>query len=188
MQPQTPYFMQHPGKAPKAPLSKKGRILLVAGGATVLLIVALVLMAIINSAGSAGRENLITAAQQQAELIRISKLGQDRARDTAAKNLAVTVNLSLQSDQTALLAELKKQGVKMDAKKLALGKKASTDTLLTNAEQSNKFDDVFIQTMQAQLKQYQQTLNTAYGSTDKAKLQTLLKQQYVNAQLLASSK
>lgn len=180
--------MQNPTNGAKAPLSKKGRILLVVGGGTALLIIILVFMAILSSAGSAGKQTLLTAAQQQAELIRVSKLGQERARNTTAKNLAMTVSLSLQTDQSALLAELKKQGVKADAKSLALGKKAATDTLLTDAEQANKFDAVFIQTLQLQLKQYQQTLNTAHQGTDKKKLKALLKQQYVNAKLLANAK
>ena len=180
--------MEQPSKAPKAPLSKQGRILLAAGGGIALVIIAVVFIAILGSAGNAGRDSLITAAQQQAELIRVSKLGQDRARGSTAKNLAINVQLSLQSDQTALLAELKKQGVKLKPQELAAAKKPATDTLLTNAEQSNKFDAVFIQTMQLQLKQYGQTLNTAYSNTDKKKLQALLKQQYTNAQLLASSK
>jgi flagellar basal body-associated protein FliL len=188
MQPQNPYdFIQNTPKKPKAPLSKNGRIFAVVGGMLALLMVVVIFMAILSSAGKAGRDSLLATAQKQAELIRVSKLGMDRARGTGAKNLAITVNLSLQSDQKTLLAAISKQGTKIGPKELALGKKASTDTILTNAEQSNKFDEVFIKTIQDQLTDYQKSLNTAYGNTSSKKLQDVLKQQYTHAGLLAKA-
>lgn len=191
MQPQTPYFMQTPAKGPKgakAPLSKKGRILAVAGGAIALILIATIFMAVLSSAGKAGREELLSVAQQQTELIRISKIGIDRSRNTSAKNLAMTVSVSLQSDQKTLSAALSNQHIKISPKQLAMGKKQSTDKLLTEAEQANKFDAVFIETIQAQLKKYKQTLNSAHGKTSNKKLKALLEKQFKNAHLLSTAK
>lgn len=188
MQPQNPYDFMHAGQISRNGGSKKTRILIVAGGATVLLIVALIFISILGSAGKADKQSLITLAQQQTELIRVSKLGQERAKDSSAKNLAVTVGVSLQSDQTALQGILKSQHIKLSAKELAAGKKQETDSLLNNAEQTNKFDAVFIQTIQLQLKNYQKTLNDTYTKTQSKKTKALLEHQYKNARLLANSK
>ena len=168
--------------------SKQSRIFIVLGGLLVLLIIGFVVAALISSAANAGKADLIKVAQQQAELVRVSKIGVDRAKDSSARNLATTVSLSLQSDQTALVASLKSSGIKVSAKELALGKDPKTDTALTAAEQSNKFDEVFIQTIQAQLVDYQKSLKTAYDKTDSKKLKQTLSDQFNTAGLLATAK
>lgn len=179
-----------PAKRPLLPTgnSTKQRLLIVAGGAVILLLIVIIVFALFASAGNAGKANLMKAAQQQAEIIRISKLGIDKARDTSAKNLATTANLSMQSDQTILLAALKNQGIKLSPAELAGGKDSKTDATLTSAEQSNRFDETFTQTMQTMLAEYQKVLKTAFDGTDNAKLQQTLSAQFEHAGLLATAK
>lgn len=194
MQPeQDPYhFIHNTAQTPKKSLltgsSKKGRIIIVAIAVIVLITIVLVISTLLSASKNASKADLIKAAQSQTEIIRVSKLGVDRARSTSAKNLATTTYLSLQSDQSKLITALGKQGVKLNAKDLALGKNTKTDTLLTNAEQSNKFDDVFTQTIQKELRQYQNTMKVAYDKVSSKTLKQTLKDQYANASLLAAAK
>lgn len=182
MQPQNQYdFITNPGKPPKKPLlptgnSMQARIFIVLGGVLVLLIVGILVATLISSSGKGQKETLLKAAQQQTELIRVSKTGIDNARSPAARNLAVTTNLTLQSDQKALLTH-----VKASQKQLALSKDTKTDIALTTAEQSNKFDEVFTETIQSQLAAYQKTLKTAYDGTSSKSLKTSLSEQYTHA-------
>jgi hypothetical protein len=168
--------------------SKQSRILIVLGGVFALIIVAVIVMSLISSAANAGKAELLKVAQKQTEIIRVSKLGMERAKGSSAKNLATTVNLSLQSDQSTLVTTLKSAGVKVSAKDLALGKNPKTDVALTNAEQSNKFDEVFTETIQAQLVDYQRSLKSAFDKTDSKKLQQTLSAQFTTAGLLATAK
>ena len=168
--------------------SKQSRIFIVLGGLFALLVIGVIIASLISSAANAGKADLLKVAQKQAELVRVSKIGVDRAKGASAKNLATTVNLSLQSDQSTLVASLKAAGVKVSAKELALGKNPNTDTALTAAEQANKFDDVFIQTIQAQLIDYQRSLKTAFDKSDSKKLQQTLSTQFETAGLLATAK
>lgn len=182
---QNPYqFITDADHKPKKKLiptggSKQGRILIVVGGVILLIIIATIVMAVISSAGKGQEEVMLKAAQQQAELIRVSKIGIDKARDPAARNLAVTTNLSLQSDQTALAAH-----VKASAKDLALGKNTKTDIALTTAEQSNKFDEVFTATIQSELIAYQKTLKSAYDGATSKKTKASLSDQFNHASVL----
>lgn len=168
--------------------SKQSRILIVVGGVSLLLIGIVVIMSFISSAGNAGKTELLKAAQQQAEIVRISEIGIDRAKGSTAKNLATTTSFSMQSDQATLTASLSGQGVKVNAKELAASKNQKTDAILTAAEQSNKFDEVFITTLHTELASYQQTLKSAYDKTSSKKLKATLTEQFEHAELLATVK
>lgn len=196
MQPQTnDYdFIMNAGQKPKKKIvlpsgnSKQSRILIVVGGVSVLLIAVVFVMSLISSAGNATKAELLKAVQQQAEIVRISTLGIERAKGSTAKNLATTTNLSIMSDQAILTSSLAGQGVKVNPKELAAGKNQKTDAALTAAEQSNKFDEVFVQTLQTELAAYQQTLKSAYDKTSNEKLKSTLSQQFEHAGLLATVK
>ena len=168
--------------------SKQSRILIVIGGLSLLLIIGLVVMSFINSAGNATKTELVKVAKQQTELVRVSEIGVKRAKGGTARNLAVTTSLSLRSDQAALSSSLAGVGIAVDAKELAAGINQETDATLTAAEQSNKFDEVFIQTLQAELTDYQQTLKSAYDKATNKKLKATLSEQFEHAELLISIK
>lgn len=176
------------GQPPKKSLlpgqnSKTARILLVAGGGVALVLIAVVVISLLSGSGGATTAVLTNIAKQQNELIRISEIGDKKARSSEAQNLAATTKLSLKSDQASLLASMgrKKPSVKI----LAEGQKPTTDQLLTQAEQSNRFDEVFIQTVQTQLAAYRQSVKKAYDETSDNKTKQLLAGQYKHALTLA---
>lgn len=176
----------HKAKRPLLPgsNSKQARIIIVILGLLGLLIAGAVIAAFIASSGNAGKADLTKAAKQQSEIVRISKIGIDHAREPNAQNLAITTNMSMQSDQTALLAALKKQNINLSAKELALAKDSKVDAALTNAEQANKFDAVFTSTIKALLSEYQQTLKKAHDQTSSKTLKAVLAEQYKHAGIL----
>lgn len=168
--------------------SKQGRLFIVLGGVLVLLIIGIIFAVFISNASKAGQTEILRATQKQAELVRVSEIGLKLAKGSSAKNLATSVNVSLRSDQTVLLATLKSSGIKVSNKQLVLGKNPKTDALLTSAEQSNKFDEVFVETIQMQLVDYQRTLQSAYQKTDSKKARAELQAQFQSAGLLATAK
>ncbi len=145
--------------------AEKGRLLVVAAGAFILIMLAFIVIGLLGSSGGSLKQDYLTLAQEQAELIRVSTDGIQKSRGGDAKNLAVNVNYSVLSQQPAVLALAKKSGVKVDAKTLALAKNANTDKTLAQADQTNQFDEVFTKTMQTLLGQYRQNLQKIYKQT-----------------------
>ena len=152
-------------------------------GVVVLLVVGFVAMTLLSSGGNAEKDDLIKAAQQQAELIRVSKIGVEKARDPITQSLAITTSLALESDQITLLSH-----AKVSSSELALGRSSKTDVALTTAEQSNEFDTVFTQTIQTELLQYQTSLRNAYSKASSTKLKTSLKELIAHAGVLTAKK
>ena len=195
MMPTTPTgyeFLNAPQKKPIKLLpggsSKKGRIILVSAGAALLLVLVMILVAVLGGSGDAYKKDLLTAAQQQQELIRVSTIGVQKARDNTARNRAITVQLTLESDQVQLLAISKTAGLKLTTKELALGKNAKTDLLLTQAEQANRFDDAFSDELFSELAAYQGTLKKIHDATSKKASKDKLAQQFNHVTLLAPPK
>ena len=188
--PQSPYdFITNPSKPPKKSLlpggnSFKARLLIVGIGITILLVVAIIVINILGSSSTGLKNDYLSLAQQQAELIRVSTIGIQKANDSDAKNLAILVQGSLSSEQPAILNLAKKAGVNTSAKSLALGQNTQTDKTLDAAAQTNQFDTVFIKTMQDGLKKYQQTLKKIYDATSDQKTKSTLSEDYINADLL----
>jgi hypothetical protein len=146
---------------------------------------------VMNLLGSSQRKNvnqLVTVAQKQTELIRVSEIGIKKARTNEAKNLAITTQLTLTSQQAALSEAVKKAGGKLENKTLALGKDTKTDQLLTQAEQSNNFDAVFLEKLKSELTEYAQSVKKAYDSSSSKKTKQALEIQFNNAATLADFK
>lgn len=157
---------------------------IVGGGVFVLL----VLVTMLFSGGAPSNADLLVkVAQRQNELIRVAGIGVKDARGTQALNLARTVELNLRSDQAPLLSTLKAQKVKVGAKQLAVPTSAQTTQMLTEARQNNRFDDVFVTYVQAELLSYQKDLQEAYSTSVDTKLKDTLKAQYDNATVLIST-
>ena len=176
---QNPYdFITSPGAPRRGGLigdSKQKRIIIAAAGGIFLIFAALIVFALLSSAGKGDSQAVLTAAKQQQELIRISENATKNARSNTTKNLAVTMQLSLTSDQADLQAIAKKQGVKIGPKDLVVGN-AKTDLQLTEAVQANRFDEVFTGIAHEQLLVYQASLKKLHdGAPDKASKDTLAK-------------
>lgn len=186
-----PYdFITNPPESPKRGLfsggSKNQRVLLIGGLATVLLTIGVLIAAVLSSSDSGVKQDYLSLIQQQAEIVRISEIGEETAHDTTAKNLAITTKLSVSSDHAATLAIAKKAGAPTDIKSIALGKNDKVDALLTDAEQVNQFDEVFIKTMDELLSTYQQLLKKLYNQSTNPDTKKTLQHAYNNALLLTA--
>ncbi len=164
--------------------SKTRRLIIVGGGAIILIMLIVIVVGLINSGGSALKTDYQSLAQQQTELIRVSGIGRTKARQSEAKNLAVTTQYTLTSQQSDLLTIAKKAGASTDVKVLALGKDAKTDTILETADQSNQFDEMFLKTLLAGLKKYQLTLKKLYDSSSNNTTKDALSKAYNSVDLL----
>ncbi len=191
-----PYeFITNPGKPGKKNLlpggsSMMGRIVIAGGGVAILMMLVLIVVSVLSKGGSALKTDYLNLVNQQAELIRISDVGVSKARQADAKNLAITTNYSLTSQQADVVALAKGAGVAVDAKTLAAAKDAKTDALLTSADQSNTFDEVFLKTLLAQLQTYQQTLKKIYDASSSQSTKNTLYKDYdaVNSLIGVQSK
>lgn len=164
--------------------STKTRIIIVFVGLMILGIIGAGVTAFLGSADKAVQADYQNLIGQQAELIRVSNIGVTKAQQAEAKNLAITTNLSLISQQPGLHKIAKSAGAKTDAKSLASSKNSETDALLTTASQTNQFDSAFIKIMQLNLKKYQDSLKKLHDqSTSKSGKETLAKD-YANASIL----
>ena len=185
-----PYdFLQAPPVKPKKTImpsnnSTLQRLLIVIGIIVTLVIAFLVFQSFLNKAGKENTANLVEVAKQQTELIRIAEVGITKAKFKATKNLALTTKLSLETDQPELLKAIASSGTKIDKKSLASGQSASVDAALKQAEQDNRFDEVFMQIMVKQLQEYQLALKKAYDGAVNKKLKESINVDYVHVNLI----
>lgn len=146
----------------------KKRILIAGVGATVLVIFAIIATSFLGSAGKADNAALLSMVEQQHEIMRLADVGISKAKGPEAQNLAITTKLTLASSQKDIQSYATKRGVKIDQKLLSEKKNSKTDAALTAAEQSNRFDEAFIQVLESHLAKYQASLKKAHGeATDK---------------------
>ncbi len=165
--------------------SKRKRIMIVAGGAAVLLIIIFIGIFVLFGGGDSSSTSL-NIAQKHTELIRVSELGQKTARGQAAKNIATTTNLTLLSSQAQINAIASKDQ-KVATKLLKAGQDAKTDTTLTEAEQRSQFDEVFIDLLVGEIKEYQIELKKAYESSNSKKNKETYSTLYDNLNKIVSA-
>lgn len=165
-----------------APL--KTRILIVAGGAAVLLTLALVLVAVISRAGSINSADLVNVAQRQAELARISQTPVTSADAQLTRNFAATTMLSLVSEQQTIIHFLAQNGTAVSTQVLQARKDAQTDTALKDAQTNGSYDQTYLSITKTQLQAYSQALKQAFQSASTIDEKFMLQDAYSQAQLL----
>lgn len=115
--------------------------------------------------------DLTAVAQTQQEIVRVATQGASTGTQPVTRNFAISVQLSLRTEQLQMVDYLKKQGTKLSTKTLTLKKNTTTDKQLTNASQTSTFDSTFVQIMQNSLVAYntllEQSLNRASGANEK---------------------
>lgn len=185
------FILQHGENKPKRSIlpgaggSKKHRLLTLAiAGGILLIILVLIFSLLFGGKKTAG---LLDLAQTQQEIIRVSTLGVQQADGSTAKNLAITTELSLLSDQQKVLGQMKKQGQKADAKRLAVKKNENTDKTLDQAALDNNYDVVFMKTIQTELTEYQQLLRQVHNATSDVSLQQILNDEFSSAATLIAA-
>lgn len=162
--------------------STKQRVLIVAGGAGILLIVGFIVMSLFGGSPSS-KDNLTLLAQQQNEIVRIADAAQTAKtiRNINTLHAATSIGVVLQSDQQQTIALLAK---KPSVKILSLKKSTKTDADLVTASQNNTYDETLLNTLQTQLVQYQQQLKKTYDASSSKKEKDALSAAYKNTGLL----
>ncbi len=167
--------------------SFKSRLMAVVIGGGLLIIVAVVVIKLIGGAGSGQTSALVDLAEQQNEIARIAAIGEDKAISQTTKNLAFTVDLSIQSDQTNTLALLKKSGHKVSDNQLGLLKSSQTDQTLNNAASSNNFDATFTSLIKSKLQNYRIALQNVFRNSTSASEKQLIQSNFNGASLLVDN-
>lgn len=160
------------------------RLLVVVGGLFVLVLIAGIAFKLLSSSGASfDKTAMLSVAQDQTEIIRLSTLGVESGVQQSVKNFSITTQLGIKSDQTKLLTYLQSRSYKVNPKALILKQNANTDLLLTNAKSSSTFDTAYKDVMAKSLEAYQRDLTRAYeGSSESAK--AVLNENYDSASLL----
>lgn len=190
-QQQNPYEFIFNDSAPKRsrfPLmggSFKDKLILI-GGAFVVIIVALFAWSAVFGGGTDPTQKLVGIAQEQNELIRISKIGAEKARLPATQNLAVTSIASISSSQQQVTAAIGKKA-KISEKVLGAKQDPQSDKQLNEAALNNQFDPTFTKLYQTKIAAYQQNLKSAYDATNNKKTKEILQTAYKSASTLVGN-
>ena len=187
-------FILGQGQKPKKSLLPGGggrsgllmRIIIVAVIAIVVFVAGIIVYNVATASSRAYPKKLLSLAQTQQELIRVTDMGVTSARAVETKNKATNAQLTVISDQTLLLATIKTYGLKPTAKTLALKANTQTDTTLGKAIADNTFDSVYTSVFDQILATYKQELQSAYSQAKTSKEKALLEQSFQHMELLSA--
>lgn len=185
-----PYeFIMSPQKPPKKRFHLGGgnlamTVALFAGGALIFMIVVAILLNTFAPQKVSG--DLTTMAQVQTELIRVADKGAKTGTQQVTKNLAITIQFSMNTQRKEMLAFMAKRGVTVNDKELVLKQNATTDQELASARTTSTFDSVFTGIMQDELTAYANDLKTIYSNATSKSEKELMSDYYEQTQLLIS--
>jgi hypothetical protein len=189
---QNPYdFIMKPPGPPKKRFGLGGldpmitKILFILGILFVIIAIA-ALFVNLTAAKRIDTGELISLAQTQEELIRVADAGNAGAIQQTTKNLAITTEFTLKTQQAELLDKLAKQGISVKAKQLGLKQNASIDLKLKEAQQTSTFDVTFSQIIEDELRDYAKTVNILYDKTQVESQRDMFSGSYTETQLLIS--
>lgn len=128
--------------------------------------------------------NLKTIVAQQQEIIRIAEAGAKDAKSTDARGFALTVKLSVTTDQQKMQTQLGAYKAKMTPQELAAKKSSDTDKTLADATTNNRYDEVLRETLASALGDYQRHIRTAYDGAVGTKTKATLESSFANTELL----
>jgi len=159
------------------------KIVVIAGGAIVLMIIAAVALSLLGPKNSA--PNMLAIAQRQQEIVRLATAAVAQAGGDDTKNFAANVAASVTSSQQQTLGYLTTHGMKkVPYKTLALDQDAQTDATLASAATAGTYDTAVVQTLSSQLQTYEQLLQTTFKETTGKNARALLQTNFANADLL----
>ncbi len=180
-------FITNPAKPAKKSLfsrgggNKNGLLIIIAGGIGLLTVILLIGSLFLG--GESNSQTLLSVAQKQSELIAVADLGAEDGGTNATKSLALAVQLSVTTDQNALIAQLSKKD-KLKPKDYAAEPSAEVTSQLETAQRNGRFDEVFANIIKQELTEYQRELQTADAAVSSKSIKELLAQDFENAGLL----
>ncbi len=179
------------GNAPKAsrPVRSGGGktwVVVLIGAVVVIGLLWLILSLVTGGGGSSKTAPLVSLAQTQTEIARVAKSANDsnQLRSQDVKNFAQNTQLSMQTDEQSMVDLLKKNGVSLKDKQLALKQNSQTDSTLKAALGSDTYDSTFVSLMQTQLQSYQTALQQAYSTATSQTEKKLLSDDFNHVNLL----
>jgi hypothetical protein len=158
-------------------------IFIVAGTITLLIVAAIIINALAPK--KVTDKDLISLAQTQAEMMRISNQAGTQAKQQTTRNLASTVQYTMATQQKQTVDKLAAMGVKVQAKQLALKQDATTDQKFTTAKATSTYDQTYTEIIQEQLTAYANTLKSL-NDIASASERDRLSDYYQQTQLLIS--
>lgn len=178
-------YSQPPAKRSVLPTgsSTMQRLLIFVGGLVVLVFTVVIFSSLLSSGGGVNTE-LAALVGRQNEIIRVAAIGTQQASGQSTKNLAVSAQLSMATDQQQLTVYLSHHGHKMSKKELAADQSAATDNQLNSALATSTFDTTFNSILQNELNSYMQSLKSTFAKTTNTGTRSLLNSDYQHAQLL----
>lgn len=148
---------------------KRKRMLIAGAGGVGLIIVVWMLAALIFSGGPDVTQRLLSIVQRQEEIIRISEIGTNTARDREVEQFATTTRAAIRSSQNDITRLIEtRTGSRVSQNQLRAGENAQTTQELETALQANRFDITFITVIQDELIDYRTTMEIALRETDSA--------------------
>jgi hypothetical protein len=184
-------FIMNPQKPPKPKKLGLGNnsnfgltIGLIVGGAVIFMIIVAIILSLLS--GGSNTTNLLSIAQTQNELVRVADQGARSGVRQTTKNLAVTIQYGMTTQQKQTLAYMTRTGTGTDEKSLKLKQNATTDQQLASAKTTSTFDSTFAELMQTQLTAYANSLRQLHGASTSETEKELLSTFYEQTQLLIS--
>lgn len=186
-----PYdFIMSPGKPPKRKIGLGGNnfmltIAIIVGGAILFMIV---LAMILNAVGgkTLSKSDLISLAQTQNELSRVSQQAATFGTQQTTKNLAITIEFTMDTEQKRTLTFLANNKVKVGDKDLKLKQNATTDQQLASAKTTSTFDLTYSQLIQEQLEAYASEIKALHSKAANKFESDMTSEYYEQVQLLIS--
>jgi hypothetical protein len=159
--------------APNPSTFKAKKLLIIVGGGAFLLTLIAIAFSLIFSSGTNLSANRLRIATQHNEIIRVTELAKNKARDPASLNIASTTKLIFKSSESQIVA-LANRDQKVTVKQLTSSNKEKHDELLIEAEQNNRFDEAFLELLQELLINYQKELKATSALSDSKSEKKLL--------------
>jgi hypothetical protein len=178
-------FITNPSKSPKKSLLGGGRggtLIIIAGGVGLFAVI-LLIGSLFFGGGGGSKEALLNVAQKQSEVIAVANLGAEDGGTNQAQSLALAVQLSVRTEQQALVAQIGKSE-KIKPKDYTRGPSSEVTKELETAQRNGRFDEVFANVIKEELTEYQQELRTATAATKSKSTKTILAKDFENASLL----
>lgn len=148
---------------------KRKRILIASAGGVGLLIVVFMLASLIFSGGPDITQRLVSIAQRQEEIIRITEIGIDNTRDNDVRQFATTTRSAMRSSQNDITGLIEtRAGSRVSQNILRATEDAQTTQDLETARQANRFDIAFAETILDELNDYQALLGIVSRETNSA--------------------
>lgn len=164
--------------------AKRKRIIVVVAGVLLLGLIAMFVASLLAPEPDMTPQRMANLAKEQTELVRIADIGIKKSTRTESKNLAVIVKQTLSTDQAETVAYLAGTPNALSKKALTGNLDPKTDKKLTDAEQSNQFDEAFMETLELLLIDYQKDVRETLDNTQSKKAETLLTDLYESINII----